>query len=394
MSPRPKLLHVTTVDLSLDVLLGYQLRRFAAAGFEVVGVSAPGTHVAALEADAIRHVPVERLTRTWGPAADLGALAELRRVFRRERPAIVHTHNPKSGVLGRVAARGARVPVIVNTVHGLYEPEGMSSARRFAVTRAERWSMRLSHHELFQSQEDLDRARSARMVPAGRASWLGNGVDLGRFDPARVDAGAVARLRAAWGGAPVVGAVGRLVAEKGYPELFEAWRAVRRIHHDAVLVVVGPDEPDKDDRLDPELVRRAVADGVHVHGEGRHEEMPALYAAFDLVVLASHREGMPRSAIEASAMGRPVVATDIRGCREVVDDGVTGELVPVRDPAALAEAIGCLLRDRARAAARGMAGRARAIDRFDEGAVVERTLQVYRRLLSRRGIAPPVGRAP
>ena len=151
----PKLVHVTTADVSLDVLLSYQLRRFAAAGFDVVGVSAPGPHVAALEADGIRHVPATHLTRSWTPATDVQALAELRSLLRRERPAIVHTHNPKSGVLGRVAARAARVPVIVNTVHGLYDQAGLSRSRRMTVARAERVAMRLSSHELFQSQEDL-----------------------------------------------------------------------------------------------------------------------------------------------------------------------------------------------------------------------------------------------
>jgi glycosyltransferase involved in cell wall biosynthesis len=391
---RPKLLHVTTVELSLDVLLGYQLRRFADAGFEVVGVSAPGPHVAALEADGIRHVAVPSLTRSWTPAADVRALAALRSLFRRERPAIVHTHNPKSGVLGRVAARAARVPVIVNTVHGLYDHEGLSRTRRAVVRRSERAAMRLSSHELFQSQEDLDRAIGERMVPASRASWLGNGVDLSRFDAASVDAGAVARLRAGWGGSPVVGAVGRLVAEKGYPELFDAWRRVRSTHRDAVLVVVGPEEPEKEDTLEPHEIRRARDHGVIFHGEGGREEMPALYAAFDLFVLASHREGIPRSAIEASAMRLPVVATDIRGCREVVDDGVTGRLVPVRDPGALASAIGGLLDDRSAAEGMGPAGRARALDRFDESAVVERTLQIYRRLLHRRRAAFAEGVSP
>ena len=385
---------MTTVDLSLDVLLGYQLRRFADAGFDVVGVSAPGSHVAALEADGIRHAAVPSLTRSWTPAADARALGALRSLFRRERPAIVHTHNPKSGVLGRVAARGARVPVIVNTVHGLYDHEGLTRARRTVVARSERMAMRLSDHELFQSQEDLDRALGDGMVPASRATWLGNGVDLSRFDAAAVDAGAVARFRADWGGSPVVGAVGRLVAEKGYPELFDAWRQVRTTHHDAVLVVVGPEEPDKDDALEPHVTRRARDDGVIFHGEAAAGEMPALYAAFDLFVLASHREGMPRSAIEASAMRLPVVATDIRGCREVVDDGATGRLVPVRDASALAAALGHLLEDRAAADAMGVAGRARALDRFDESAVVERTLQVYRRLLRQRRIPLPEGVAP
>jgi glycosyltransferase involved in cell wall biosynthesis len=119
--------------------------------------------------------------------------------------------------------------------------------------------------------------------------------------------------------------------------------------------------------------------------------MPRLHAAFDLFVLASYREGIPRSAIEASAMARPVVATDIRGSREVVAPGVTGTLVPARNADALAGAIRTLLGDPDARAAMGAAGRRRAEERFDENAVVDRTLRVYERLLRERGIEPPGG---
>ena len=385
---RPKLIHVTTVDLSLDSLLRYQLQRFREHGFDVLGVSAPGPNVSALEAAGIPHVAVPALTRSWSPEDDLRATAQLVRVFRRERPAVVHTHNPKSGVLGRVAARLARVPVIVNTVHGLYANPALPRGRRWAIDRAEAWSMRLSDHELFQSEEDLRRALRERMVPPDRASWLGNGVDLRRFDPARVPAGEVVARRAAWGvpeGAVVVGSVARLVREKGLVELVAAAERVRREREDVSFVVVGPPEPTKDDGLSPAELDRARAAGVILPGEGAREDMPSIYAAFDVFVLASHREGMPRSLIEASAMARPVIATDIRGCREVVDPGVTGTLIPVRDERAIAAAV-LVAVDAPDRESVGDAGRRRALDRFDEDGVVERTLQVYRRLLRRHGI--------
>jgi glycosyltransferase involved in cell wall biosynthesis len=382
---RPKVLHVTTVDLSLHVLLGYQLRRFAEAGYEVVGASAPGPYVDRVTGDGrVRHVAVPSLTRGWTPGRDAVALRDLARVIRRERPAIVHTHNPKSGVLGRVAARLSRVPVVVNTVHGLYANPALPPARRRAIAAAERWAMRFSDLELFQSWEDLDLAVRTRMVRASRASYLGNGVDLARFDPGRVDPSAVAALRRTWGvrdGQVVVGTVGRLVREKGYEELFAAAALVGADRHDTAFVAVGPVEPAKADRLAGDALARARRDGVVLHGEG--DDMPAIYGAFDVFVLASHREGMPRSLIEAQAMGLPAVATAIRGCREVVVDEETGRLVPARDPSALAAAIRDLLAHPGRARAMGAAGRVRARDRFDEQRVVERTLAVYERLLGR-----------
>ena len=380
---RPRLVHLTTVDMSLQVLLAHQLVRFREEGFDVSGASAPGPYVPGLEALGIRHLPVPSLSRSWTPGRDAVALGELVRLFRRERPDVVHTHNPKSGVLGRVAARVARVPVVVNTVHGLYANPDLPALRRRLVSGAERAAFRFSDHELFQSREDFDAAMAHRLVPRSRASWLGNGVDLRRFDPDAVDAEAVARLRKGWGaedGTPVVGTVGRLVVEKGYRELFAAARPLRT-DHGAVVVAVGPEEPSKADRLSAAEVAAAGASGVVFHGEGR--EMPEIYAAFDVFVLASYREGVPRSAIEAQAMGRPAVVTDVRGCREVVADGETGLLVPARDAGALAGAVARLLADPGERARMGEAGRRRMVERFDEERVVERTLEVYARLLGR-----------
>src|SRR5262249_13876117 len=149
--------------------------------------------------------------------------------------------------------------------------------------------------------------------------------------------------------------VGRLVAEKGLPALFAA---VTRLPRDRfVLVVVGAPDPVKPDAPGADELTRAREHGVRFLGH--RDDVDALYAAMDVFVRAPHREGFPRAAMEAAAMGLPVVATDVRGCREVVDDGVTGSLVPVDDPAALVEALWAL-QDPGRRGALGAAARMRA----------------------------------
>ena len=115
-----RLVHLTTVDLSLEMLLGPQLSAFVDAGYEVIGVSAPGPHVPAVEQRGVRHVALRHATRAMAPHHDLMAIGELTKLFRELRPDIVHTHNPKPGLYGRIAGRLARVPVVMNTVHGLY----------------------------------------------------------------------------------------------------------------------------------------------------------------------------------------------------------------------------------------------------------------------------------
>ncbi|MBK7324192.1 MAG: polysaccharide deacetylase family protein [Candidatus Microthrix sp.] len=170
---------------------GPQLEAFAAAGWEVIGASAPGEHVAALEARGIRHEPVHHLTRSMDPRSDLRAARELYGLFRRLRPDVVHTHNPKPGWLGRPAARAARVPAVVNTVHGLYAQPTDPWARRSVVAVLERGAAAASHAELVQNPEDV--ATLARWgVPGAGLTTLGNGIDLGRFDRREAMAGSAA----------------------------------------------------------------------------------------------------------------------------------------------------------------------------------------------------------
>lgn len=391
---RPTLVHLTTIDLSLEHLLGPQLSAFADAGYDVVGMSAPGEWVPAIERRGVPHVAIRHLSRSMSPTSDVRALVELWRAFRRLSPAIVHTHNPKSGVLGRIAARAAGVPVVVNTVHGLYATPEDRFSRRALVYAAERFAAAFSHAELVQNPEDVPVLRRLR-VPADRVTLLGNGVDLGRFGR-HGDVEAVRReVRSGWGvadGEIVVGTVGRLVLEKGYREVFDAWEAVRRSHPGARLVVIGPAEPDKADGLpDPEIER---ARSMGVHFEGHRDDVERCYHGMDVFVLASHREGFPRAAMEAAASGLPIVATDIRGCRQVVESGVTGLLVPVRTVEPLVAAITRLVEDTGLRRSMGEAAQRKAAAEFDDRRVIATTLAVYEGLLRRKGLRPPTPGSP
>jgi glycosyltransferase involved in cell wall biosynthesis len=188
---RPMVLHLTTVDLSLAKLLLPQLIAFREAGYDVFGASAPGPYVAELEEAGIRHVPLSRSTRAADVRSDLAAAREFLGICRRLRPDVVHTHNPKPGVYGRIAARLAGVPVVVNTVHGLYAQPDDPLPKRTVVYGLERLAATCSDAELLQNAEDLPVLRRLR-VPERKLHLLGNGVDLSRFDP---DAHAARRAR-------------------------------------------------------------------------------------------------------------------------------------------------------------------------------------------------------
>jgi glycosyltransferase involved in cell wall biosynthesis len=251
------------------------------------------------------------------------------------------------------------------------------------VYRLERMASRCSHAELVQNPEDID-VLVRIGVPRRKIHLLGNGIDLARFDPETVPSARRAELRAELGirdDEVLVGAVGRMVREKGYHELFAAAARLRRQAPAARIAVVGPADPDKPDAIDQGTIDRARADGVRFLGL-RHD-VEQLYTAMDIYVLASHREGFPRSAMEAAAMGLPIVATDIRGCRQVVEHGRTGLLVPAGRADALAEALAALVNDPGARVAMGRAGRAKAVREFDQQRQIDISLEVYEQLLRR-----------
>ena len=333
-SPR-RIAHLTTVDLSLRYLLLAQIDASLAAGDEVIGISARGADVPFLEARGLRFVELAGSTRSMNPRADLRAAWSLWRILRAERPDILHTHNPKPGLYGRVLGRLAGVPRVVHTTHGLYAAPDDRLAKRLVVYGLEAVASRFSHVELVQNPEDLELMRRYRIAPRRKLRLLGNGVDLQRFRPA--DASTRSRVRAELGldaDDVVVGLVARLVAEKGVPELIDA---VERLGAPFRLLLIGPADPEKDDAVGADVLERATNAGAVL--TGHRDDVDRLYAAMDIFCLPSHREGFPRAAMEAAASGLPVVATDIRGCRQVVEPGRTGVLVPPQDAAAVAAAL-------------------------------------------------------
>jgi glycosyltransferase involved in cell wall biosynthesis len=370
--PRLRIAHLTTVDMSLALLLATELRADVEAGHEVIGISAPGRYVEQIETLGVRHVAVPALTRSWNLRSDARAARQLWGAIRRLDLDVLHTHNPKTGVLGRVLGRLAGVPVVVNTCHGLWAGPEDGRLKRVAVLGIEGVAAQFSHAELFQNAADRDALAWA--VPDHKAEVVGNGVDLERF---RFDPKGRARVRAEWGvpeDTVLVGSVGRLVAEKGVAELSAA---ALLLGNRATVVWVGPNDEAKADQI------AAPVAGVEMVGE--RADMPAVYSALDVFVLASHREGFSRSAMEAAACGRPMALTDIRGCREIGEHGRHLLLVPPRDPSDLGAALRSLVEDPDLRKRLGDAARARAAAVFDQVAVANRSLATYTRILGRVG---------
>lgn len=363
--------HLTTIDASLVLLLGTELRVDVEAGLETVGLSAPGPYVGHLDDLGVRHVALPSLTRSWNPRRDAAAARELYRALRRLRPDVLHTHNPKTGVIGRIVGRVAGVPVVVNTCHGLWATEDDALRKRLAVYGAEVVAAAFSDAELYQNGTD---ARTlSRWVRKGKCRVVGNGTDLDRFRP---DPPGRARVRTELGLDDtdlLVGGVGRLVAEKGIAEFTAVAVALQG---KAVFAWAGPADPDK-----PDAVR--ASDGA-VRFLGERADMAAVHNAFDIFVLPSYREGFSRSAMEAAASGTAMVLSDIRGCREIGRDEDEVLLVPPRDSAALRSAVERLLMDADLRARLGGAARRRALACFDQRRIADVSLEAYRTAACRR----------
>jgi glycosyltransferase involved in cell wall biosynthesis len=375
--------HVTTVDLSLRYLLLNQLKRIQGEGYEVFAISADGADVPMVEATGIRHFAVP-MTRRITPLADLRCLWELVRIMRRERFDVVHTHTPKAGLLGQLAARIAGVPIVANTLHGFYFHDDMKPVPRRFYIWMERVAAKCSDTILSQNREDMATAIAERIASPEQLKWLGNGIDVARFDRRSISESSLEDLRHEIDidpNAPVIGFVGRLVEEKGILDLLQAAGPVIQAIPTAQFLIVGPHDEEKPDALRPEVAERyGVA--ANCRFVGMRNDMPELYALMDVLVLPSYREGFPRAPMEASAMGVPALVTDIRGCREAVQHGENGLRFPVGDSDALARALIELLGDETRRAEMGVAGRRMAEERFDEQKVFDRVLSEYERLLA------------
>ncbi|MFQ5939343.1 MAG: glycosyltransferase family 4 protein [Alphaproteobacteria bacterium] len=376
-----KVCELCAVDFTLYHFLLPLMQGMVRTGHEVAGVSADGPLLDEVRGAGLR-VEVVPFSRSYNLASHLRAYRALVALFRRERFDMVHVHTPVAALIGRIAARRAGVPRIVYTAHGFYFHDRMAWPKRAAFIALEWLAGRVTDVLFTQAREDAETARRLGLCRGGVVEAIGNGVDPSRFYPPEPDDARRSELRAALGapaGAVVIMMIGRLVAEKGYLELFEAMGRV-----DAVLWVVG--ERLESDRRS--AVEAAVA-GLEERPElaqrirflGYRRDVPDLLRAADIFTLPSHREGMPRSIIEAMMTGLPVVATDIRGSREEVVPDETGLMVPVRDPDALAEALSRLVEDAALRRRLGRAGRARALELYDEAKVVARQLDLL-------GLAP------
>ncbi len=377
----PTLLYVVNVDW---FFVSHRLPIALAAlqrGYRVHVATGVTGRRAELEAHGlvVHALPVDR--GVSGPAGTWRMAMAIWRLFRTVRPDLVHLVTIKPVLFGGLAARLAGVRSVVAAVSGLgyvFVARGTWAAVRRTLILA--WYRLVFSNTnvvvIFQNTEDREQlSRATRLAPARCALIRGSGVNLDEY---------VLQPQAT--GAPVVMLAARMLADKGVREFAQAAKELRRQGCVARFVLVGDVDP-----ANPASLEQAELDGWSrdqvVECWGHRSDMPQVLAQARLVVLPSYREGMPKVLLEAAACGRAVITTDVPGCRDAIEPGVTGLLVPPRDADAMARAIRTLVDDEARCRAMGLAGRALAEREFDVRQVVAVHLELYARCLARKSRA-------
>jgi glycosyltransferase involved in cell wall biosynthesis len=387
---RLKIGQVTTTDMAMRFLLMDQVKCLQEQGHQVVVICGEGPWVEGLRQDGLQ-VEVVKMSRKISPFQDLKSMWQLVRCFRKHRFNVVHTHTPKAGLLGPIAARLAGVPVVVHTIHGLLFHDQMKKWKRMLFWFPEKVTALFCDFLLLQSREDVSVAASSKLCDEKKIRYLGNGIEVSRFSPSdsngsrqasRMELGIKDRD-------VVIGVVGRLVYEKGFGELFAAANELIPRHANWKFVVVGPRENGRrHGAISGDEIAALRATGSVFFLDWR-DDVSKWYAAMDIFVLPSHREGVPRACMEAAAMELPVITSDIRGCREVVEGGKTGILVPMKDLRSLVQAIESLVGDEERRVRFGKNGREHVLKNFDHTLVLQRLCNFYSVLqsgLQARGI--------
>ncbi|HMK33943.1 MAG TPA: glycosyltransferase [Desulfomonilaceae bacterium] len=383
-----KVAHVVTVRFGLDHHLNRRLRLLQTYGFHNTGIStdadSPYSKNRRANGNVYDYIEVSHLNRNMDPVSDARALLGFIKVFRENTFDIVNTYGPKPGVVARIAAGLAGVPIVTHTSFGLIFTDRTPFVRKAVLLCAEAFSSQFGDWVMSVNQDDIPLLRKMNVLGLNsQVSYLGNATDLNFFQSVHVSEADISAMRQRWGCDRATVAVvmaGRLVREKGCVEFVRAGQILKDRGRKCKFVLIGPTDDSKSDSVHPEMIPD------HVHVAGFEPDMRTAFAASDIVVLPSHREGFPRVLVEACAMGKPIVTTDSRGCREAVDEGQNGLRVPIGDSETLAEAIDRFVLNPDMRAKASMKSRAKALAEFDDNKLVHRIATVYAGLLERKAV--------
>lgn len=385
----PKLLRITTVPISLKLLLTGQMRYMAAHGLQVVMASADGPELEqVLQEEGCPHIMIP-FTRAITPLQDLKCLWQLMQLIRRERPDIIHTHTPKAGLLGMLAARLLGVPVRIHTIAGLPFMTASGFRRRLLIAM-EKLTFWGAQHVWPNSQSMLAYVREQKLCPERKLHVIGqgstNGIDLQQFSPEVMEAEKLESIKATFSYDPqytYLLAVGRIVKDKGIPELVAAFTALQNEYPLLRLLLIGPLEEERTEELLPPATLAAIQENTSIQHIAWTDEVAYYLHLADILVHASHREGFPNVPLQAGAMKCPIVCSTIPGNVDIVSHGETGRLFEVGELDSLVAALRDTLDQPTQAKAMAQQLRRKIENQFDRQVIHATLLAKYQELLGK-----------
>lgn len=390
-----KILQVANVDGFVRAFLLPLMDTLEDEGYNVYIACSDTGEVKKLLDKGYKIYPV-KIGRKINPVSNIKAVWNLYQLMKKGKFDIVHTHTTIAGFLGRIAAAAVSTRLVIHTMHGSFLHKNIKYWKRTLFTIVEKLIGKVTSFVFTVNVEDMRAVVEKNVIAKNNVLSLnGMGINLSRFDPAKIDMVTKKKLKEQLKigrNDKVIGFVGRPIRKKGIFELVAAFKIVLQNDRNVKLVIVGGLPPGEPDKVSLNRLKKIVSDDNlenKILFTGMRNDIPQLISIFDLFVLPSYGEGEGFGMVlaEAAAMCKPTIVTTVPCFREVVLDGETGFLVPLRDSKRLADAILKLLNDEELAKEIGRKGRKRAEELFDEKIVLEKQLKIYKELIKSKGLS-------
>jgi len=378
---------MTTIPMSLKILLKGQLQFMLKNGLDVIAISSPQKELEEISLiEGVNTFSVE-MTRIISPWQDIKSIYFVYKILKKVKPEIIHTHTPKAGIVGMLAAKLTGVPYRLHTVAGLPLLEA-SGAKRIVLNFVERLTYACAtnvYPNSYGLEEIIEREGFCRKEKLKvLANGSSNGIDTTVFDYHFFDIAEKEKLRRDYQIEQddfVFSFVGRLVKDKGINELVQAFKRIHEQCPKTKLVLVGSFEKELDP-LTPET-EKEIDSNPAIITTGFQNDVRPYFAISDVFVFPSYREGFPNVVMQAGAMGLPSIVTDINGCNEIIIEGQNGLIIPPKDVQALEQAMLKLLTDAELRTSLAQQARPLIVSRYEQKVVWEALLAEYNRLLNR-----------